>query len=162
MLYVCEKSGDKYGVKDTDDNVVEYVTRKQLLGIIKKCKLKINGVDKDGNITIFSPSSFESVIDRFFELMKRSGGGSMTERDDEEGTAAIRDWGDWVVPDYAYEDEDEFDEDEIDDYDYEELDPSWYKKLKEIANKLATKYPDLEVRIDTGEKNWIYLSLGRR
>lgn len=158
MLYVCEKSGDKYGVKDTDDNVVEYVTRKQLLGIIKKCKLKINGVDKDGNITIFSPSSFESVIDRFFELMKRSGGCSMTERDDEEGTAAIRDWGDWVVPDY---DDDDEDYDEID-YDFEELDSSWYKKLKEIVNKLATKYPDLEVRVDVGEKNWIYLSLRRR
>lgn len=155
MYYVCEKVNNLFGVKDTTDNVVEYYNKSQLYKIVNEYKLEIKGVAKDGNIYIYSPSNFKDVIDDFIEIMRMSGGGSSVQKNYEEGTAAIRYWGDWKVPS-------DIDEDEIEDYDWEELTPEWMSKLGEIRRKLQSKYTDIIIYIQTNEKNWIDIEIRRK
>lgn len=161
MLYICEKKGGLFGVKDTDDNSVEYVNRRQLYQIIDKYHLQIKGVTKEGiKVVQLKQSNYQDVIDDFFRLMKRESGYTDKQSDVEDGHAAVRDWGSWHVPDDAYDD---FDEDEIEDYDWEELDGKWYPVLRKIKEELTSRYPDLKIDICTSEKNWVDMSiLGRR
>lgn len=50
MFYICDKRENcTYGVKDTDDNVVEYYTARQIFDIIKKTNIIIDGVIVSGN-----------------------------------------------------------------------------------------------------------------
>lgn len=48
MFYICEKVGDKFGVKDTRDGVVEYYTSEELNSIKKTSGLKLFGSYKSG------------------------------------------------------------------------------------------------------------------
>ena len=157
MLYVYEKINNKFGIKDTDDDTIEYVTKSQLLNIVRKYQIKINGVGDDGSIRVITlkVSDFKDVIDDITSLMKRSGGGSSIQKDYEEGSVSIRHWGDWVIPS-------DIDDDEIDDFDWEELAPEWLSKLGEIRKKIETKYKDIKVSIQTNEKNWIDIQIERR
>ena len=47
MFYVCGKKDGKYGVKDTNDGVVEYYTRAQIQKICGSGDVKIIGVRQD-------------------------------------------------------------------------------------------------------------------
>ena len=49
MFYVNSKNGSKYGVIDTNDNVTEYYTVKELVDVIKVYGVKINGVTISGS-----------------------------------------------------------------------------------------------------------------
>lgn len=62
----------------------------------------------------------------------------------------LRDWGAWQNPDDAYDEED---------YDWQELTPEWRKKLRAYADQVEKKYPNLNIRIGTGEKNWVEISV---
>ena len=157
LYSICCKKGNKYGILDSADGVVEYYTERQISIIVNKYKLNVMGYN-NGKISIFRGSNFSDVIDRFFTLMRKESYYSDEQRNDEEGYAAVRDWGSWHVPEDAY---DEYDEDEISDWDWEELDRDWFKKLRKVGNELKTRYPDLQVTIHTSEKNWIDLKLER-
>lgn len=53
MFYVCDKKGDKYGIMDSTDNIVEYYTAKEIVSIIKNYNIAIEGVNtKDGKVSI--------------------------------------------------------------------------------------------------------------
>lgn len=57
MFYVKGISGKKYGVIDTDDNVVDLFTKKELLDIESKGIASIDGVDlQAGAVFIVSPA----------------------------------------------------------------------------------------------------------
>lgn len=62
--------------------------------------------------------------------------------------ASIRDWGRWQIPDGEEDDGD---------YDWEELSDESATKLQGIINEFSKRYPTIEFRWQTGEKNWIYV-----
>lgn len=167
MYIICSKKGNKYGIKDTNDGVVEFYTKEQIDVIVRKHKLKIKGYD-NGVISVQSSStkvkkpvkesSFEEIINEFFYLMKKEHAYWDKQVDIDNGYAAVRDWGSWHIPEDAYLDEDDIEED----YDWEVLDTEWIKKLKVIHKDLCNKYPDVAISIHTSEKNWIDLSINRR
>lgn len=167
MYIICSKKGNKYGIKDTNDGVVEFYTKEQIDVIVRKHKLKIRGYD-NGVISVQSSStkvkksvkesSFEEIINEFFYLMKKEHAYWDKQVDVDNGYAAVRDWGSWHIPEEAYLDEDDIEED----YDWEVLDIEWMKKLKAIHKDLCNKYPDVVISIYTSEKNWVDLSINRR
>ena len=169
MFYICNKRSDgKFGIKDTDDGVIEYYTKEQIGILVNKYKLKIKGynngvisIQRSSTTKVKNPvkeSSFEEVINEFFYLMKKEHTYWDKQVDIDNGYAAVRDWGSWHIPEEAYLDEDDIEED----YDWEVLDTEWIKKLKVIHKDLCNKYSDVVINIHTSEKNWIDLDIHRR
>lgn len=69
MFFVCKKVGNKYGVIDTDDGVIELLSPEQLCDYAKR--LKIHGVDfkKTGVIIrVVTPSAFTTVNEYFHSI----------------------------------------------------------------------------------------------
>lgn len=69
MFFVCKKVGNKYGVIDTDDGVIELLSPEQLCDYAKR--LKIQGVDfkKTGvTIRVVTPSAFTTVNEYFHSI----------------------------------------------------------------------------------------------
>ena len=168
MFYICSKRNDgKFGIKDTDDGVIEFYTKEQIELLVRRYNLKIKGYN-NGVISVQSnrdeskksvkKSSFEEIINEFFYLMKKEHSYWDKQVDIDNGHAAVRDWGSWHIPEEAYLDEDDIEED----YDWEVLDTEWMRKLKVIHKDLCNKYPDVTISIYTSEKNWIDLSISRR
>ena len=60
MYYICDKKGNKYGVKDSSDGVVEYYTEAQLYNIVKNTELAIFGVEGFGIIVTGQASDFRA------------------------------------------------------------------------------------------------------
>ena len=73
-------------------------------------------------------------------------------------TAVVRYWGDW---EHDYDDYDREEEDFEDD-DFEILSKESRKKMNEIINKIALKFPDFTIDWNTGEKNWIDIFVSRK
>ena len=167
MYIICSKKGNKYGIKDTTDGVIEFYTKEQIDVMVRKYKLKIKGYS-NGVISIQSSSSkvkkpvkessFEEIINEFFYLMKNASPYYDKQVEVDNGYAAVRDWGSWHIPEEAYLDEDDIEED----YDWEVLDIEWMTKLKAIHKDLCNKYPDVRIDIYTSEKNWVDLSISKR
>lgn len=62
----------------------------------------------------------------------------------------VRDWGDWEVPP---------DEEDDGDYDWKQMTRETSKQLRTIITAARTKYPDFEIGVQSGEKNWIYIDV---
>ena len=61
MFYVCEKKGNKWGIKDTKDNTVEYYTEEEIIEIVSNGWAEINGVTRQG-ISIVNPNKKPKIL----------------------------------------------------------------------------------------------------
>jgi hypothetical protein len=144
-------NGEIIGVMDTEDGVVDKVTPDQLRNIVKTCKLKIKGVSESGDINLYNFRKMSDLLATWKRLMNRTGGGYYFESDEKAGTASIRDWGNWEVPEGV-------DEDEAMDYDWEVLSEKSTRMLKIVKKEMQERFVDYNITITTGEKNYIYLT----
>lgn len=60
MYFICDKKGDKYGVKDTKDGIVEYYTEGQLSEIVRTTELVIIGYEGFGIIVTGTATDFNN------------------------------------------------------------------------------------------------------
>lgn len=74
--------------------------------------------------------------------------------DSDTASGGIRHWGSWDVA----EDDDYGDEDN----DHEVLIDKWSLKLADFHDETKKKYPNLEIGIWQGEKNWIEVYVSRK
>lgn len=61
MFYVCCKRGDEFGIFDTDDGVIEYLTPKEIARVLRRYNLDIEGAEiRDGrlHLTVKKPVIF--------------------------------------------------------------------------------------------------------
>lgn len=101
MLYICKIEGDYVFVKDTDDNAVDKLTKKQLSGVVKKTGLTIKGYSNE-LVTVYDLEEMKkSALEACLRLLKRSGGGDSARVLDGNTSAEIRYWGSWVNPNGA-------------------------------------------------------------
>ena len=149
MLCVTGKKDNDFLVLDTDDGVTESVSKEGLLITVFNLNVPIYGVSKK-YIEIYHTNKNEDIIHDFFVLMKKVDSIATRESNNSEGTAAIRYWGTWEVPDDAEDEED---------YDWKVLSPSYRKKLNEISKILRDKYKDVNISLCVGEKCWIDLTI---
>lgn len=61
MFYVNSKKGNKYGVIDTNDGVIEYYTAKELINIISSYSIKIEGCNLVENKISIKVTDFDIV-----------------------------------------------------------------------------------------------------
>lgn len=159
MFKIVEKKGNKYGVKDTKDGVVEWYTANEILAVQKKFNLKIDGIEKlqkQPKIQQRRLTDLKVVTDLLLGTIKRKSSYDYESVEIKENNVEIsfRWWGDWVIPADA-------DEDEMD-YDWKILDKSWGKIMQDIINKFKKDYPDLKFSWSTGEKDYIYIDIIRK
>lgn len=69
MFYICKKVGDKYGILDTEDGVIELHTLEQICKFARK--VKIYGVEFIGTtlvIRVVQPSAFEPLSEACYDV----------------------------------------------------------------------------------------------
>ena len=174
MLSIVSKKGNKYGVKDSTDGVVEFCTIKELTYITETLGLKIRGF-RDGKVTakkaqsetsgVSKPTKRSSIVevgDYCFSLMRSKSNYWQEQHDflENNGHLALRNWGEWQIPEDAYQEVE--DECELEDYDFEELTDKWTKVLTSVKKELKKKFPDIDFCITTSEKNWIDITFSRK
>lgn len=162
MFKIVEKKGNKYGVKDTKDGVVEYYTANELLAVQKKFNLKIDGIEKlqkQPKIQQRRLTDLSVVTDLLLSKIRRKSSYDYETIDTQSDSVEIsfRWWGDWVAPEWS----DDPDADEPD-YDWKELDKSWRKEMNSIIDEFKKDYKDLKFTWNTGEKDYIYISIIRK
>lgn len=64
---------------------------------------------------------------------------------------SVRNWGEWELPNDVDPDEE--------DYDWEVMTDKTSKALGELIKKWRAEYPDFNIWVDSGEKNWIYIQV---
>ena len=64
----------------------------------------------------------------------------------------LRDWGEWRIPNDVPQDERE-------DYDWEELSEKSHKAMNEFLKRYTNQNPGIKADYNTGEKNWISITL---
>lgn len=91
--------------------------------------------------------------------LRRISDGQVGKAELQGGTAGadIRYWGQWMIPDDA---EGEFED--FEDYDWEVLTPEWSKKLHAAEAAAIKKYPKLSIHFEVGEKNYIIVHVRRK
>ena len=163
----------QWGILDTKDGVTEYFDHKGLLLIqsknipVKGLKeaIRLSAPKKAQEKPIENRKIYKDSLEDIGEyVLRQLSGYYMKETESlskDTYMVSVRNWGNWVIPDYAYEDED-IDENELEDFDWEELSPESYKELRKIHEKLKQKYPYCNFEIETGEKNWIYVKISYR
>jgi len=62
----------------------------------------------------------------------------------------VRDWGDWEVPPGEEDDGD---------YDWQQMTQETSNQLRTIITAARAKYPDFNIGVQSGEKNWIYIDV---
>ena len=162
MFKIVEKKGNKYGVKDTKDGVVEYYTANELLAVQKKFNLKIDGIEKlqkQPKIQQRRLTDLSVVTDLLLGKIRRKSSYDYETIDTQSDSVEIsfRWWGDWVAPEWS----DDPDADEPD-YDWKELDKSWRKVMNSIIDEFKKDYKDLKFTWNTGEKDYIYINIIRK
>lgn len=150
MLYICKIEGDYVFVKDTDDNAVDKLTKKQLSGVVKKTGLTVLGY----NHGIFSVYDLEemkkSALETCLRLLRRTGGGDNARILDDNTSAEVRHWGSWINPRDA-----EWEED----YDWQELSPESENMLDLVRKDVRERYPEFQISFTQGEKCWLEIHL---
>ena len=71
MFLISSKVGDKYGVKDTSDDVEEFYTSKEIYDIIRNLEIPIRGVSLSDNklsIEVYSPNKIAVKIKLLFDV----------------------------------------------------------------------------------------------
>lgn len=170
MFKVIGKKGNKYGVKDTKDGVVEWYTANEILAVQKKFNLKIDGIEKLLEQKKTKPvrkTDLTIVMNLLLGKIRRAHSydyEDITVESDDSIQASFRWWGDWNMPEYNPEDFDDYDDYEMQsgDYDWEELDPAWAAKMRDIIGTFKKEYPDLRFEWNAEEKNYIYIYITRR
>lgn len=72
MFYICKEGKDgTFGVMDTRDGIVEYYTPKQIISIVFRMNIPIEGVIRKSNgkvsIKVMQPSSFSEISEHSFD-----------------------------------------------------------------------------------------------
>lgn len=147
MFKVIGQKSEKFGILDTDDNTTEYYTLKDAYNLSKKYNLSISGLDYSIR------KSLDYCVTDFLKALQ-NGYSSNSEVNTLSATASVRSWGNWVKPKFCYDS----DADE-EDYDWKELDSQSCKRLELIVHELRKKYPQCEINVQTGEKEYIYLNV---
>ena len=158
MFFVSSKRGSQFGVTDTKDGVEQFYTSEQLSKIKKKYNINIVGF-QGKDVIVLGHEPFRYPLMKLFrglgvrvdlDYKPRWG----IEFDLKDGTAAVRDWGNWVLPEDADCDEE--------DYDWKELSEKSYRELKRLLDSLNKEYPYFKFSCDIGEKSWIYFTISER
>ena len=150
MLYICKIEGDIVSVKDTDDNVIDKLTKNQLKGVINKTGLTVSGYS-NGIFNVYDLEEMKkSALDTCLRLLRRTGGGDNARILDDNTSAEIRHWGSWINPRDA-----EWEED----YDWQELSPESENMLDTIRENVKKRYPEFHISFTQGEKCWLEIHL---
>lgn len=67
---------------------------------------------------------------------------------------SARHWGEWEFPRDA-----EYDQEDDGDYDWEVMTDKSQADLSTIIKDARNRYPDFNIRVQTGEKNWVYVEV---
>lgn len=167
MFYIeaVDSKGDSVLVKDTADGVGEWYHKKDLIAIIKSNNLQIFGVkfDKTSKSVSFNALGdpryyLFSELKRHFKFYECEP--SVTYNSSTISASkdfAIRDLGEWIIPEDAYLEAEEMGYilDEEDDYDWRVLSDKTRKELEEILTNIY-KSTGYKFKYSMEEKNWLY------
>lgn len=157
MYYVCSKKGNKYGIKDTDDGVIEYFTPDVVLKLAKK--VRIYGVvhQHDINIIKYDFSTEGDIVYRLKIWLKKAGV-RLGESDEISSDKHELLWecrflggfGNWYCSWVDYDDEDA----DYDNCDADTLEKSIVDVIVKVCNDFS-KETGLHVKwYKSGEKCW--------
>lgn len=148
MFYISAiTSSGKCYVTDTSDGVSELYTREELVKCRAVIKRNIAGLFvKNGKcvkvVALTHPCGL--LIDE----LKKGQRYLDCNWDMESDTFSVRDWGTWINPPEA---------DDEEDYDWQELSDESYARLRKIVDDFYKKY-SFQFNFEIGEKNYIYFS----
>lgn len=82
MFYVCEKKGNKFGIKDTTDNTVEYYSTEEIIEIVSNDDIDIKGVSRQG-INIYNPNKKPRLLhpkelEKLYKVVEQNDVGNKT------------------------------------------------------------------------------------
>ena len=145
MLYICKIEGDYIFIKDTDDNAVDKLTKKQLSGVVKKTGLTIYGYN-NGFCNIYDLEEMKkSALETCLRLLRRTGGGGDNDRILDDNTSAeVRHWGSWITSS---------------DTEWQELSPESENMLDLVRKDVRERYPEFQISFTQGEKCWLEIHL---